>query len=605
MKIALWEIKEDSESGSAAAVPASPQRRRLTIAALVAVVSLIAALTTWLLRSQGKTEAPPPRVLPLTALPGSEQWPALSPDGNQVVFSWSGEKNDNEDLYLKFVGSSEMRRLTTDSLDDKFPRWSPDGRHIAFLRCQPDYRCGVRLISSMGGADFRVSDLRIIGGQIDWSPDGRFVVAAVTAAVTSQQTAGLYLLPVAGGAVRRLTIPKVSTDQAPAFSPDGHQLAYASCSASSFSDCDVYVLDLDRTFAPTGVPHRLTSQAVAIYGLTWSRNGQSIIYDTQAVPLLHYLWRVGVEGHSPPARIEVAGARAFAPATTVAADRLVFSRSLLDGDVYGMAWGQAPQPIALSSFYDFLPQFSPDGHQMVFCSERTGESIELWIASADGSGARQLTRGMGRLQCAGNWSPNGRQIALDSAGDDGRWHIWVIDPDGGTPRQVTADSGSQRAPTWSHDGQWIYYWRQQSDRHDIWRTRLSDGVKEQVTHTGTTVFGVESADGKRFLYQTASGALVEKPLAGGNERQLVKCAFGMGFAVRAQGIYYAGCEPDPDVPVYLLNPATGKQQVIGKLERAARGVPYCGLAVSPDGTRVLYTREVSNGADVMLIENFR
>ena len=98
---------------------------------------------------------------------------------------------------------------------------------------------------------------------------------------------------------------------------------------------------------------------------------------------------------------------------------------------------------------------------------------------------------------------------------------------------------------------------------------------------------------------------METPLGGGNARQLVKCAFWMAFAARPQGIYYAGCEPGSDVPVYLLNPATGKQQELGKLEKAARGVPYCGLAVSPDGTRVLYTREVSNGADLMLIENFR
>ncbi len=605
VKVALEEIKEDSESGSAAAVPSARYRHSWAIAALVGVVILVAAMV-WLQRYRRETEAPPPRVAPLTALPGSEQWPALSPDGNQVAFAWSGAKGDNWDLYLKFVGSSEMRRLTTDPLFEAFPHWSPDGRHIAFLRCRPEAGCQIRLISAMGGADSKVSDLRVAESQIDWSPDGRFLVAAINARVASQQAAGLYLLPVAGGTVRRLTTPKVSTDQAAAFSPDGHRLAYASCSASSHSPCDVYVLDLDTTFAPTGPARRLTSQAVAIFGLAWSRNGQFIIYDAQAVPLLSYLWRVEVEGHSPPARIEVAGAEAGAPATTAAADRLVFSRSLLDGDVYGMAWGQAPQPIAASSFYDFLPQFSPDGRQMVFCSERSGESTELWIASADGSGARQLTRGMGLSQCAGNWSPNGQQIALDSAGDDGHEHIWVIDPDGGTPRQVTKESGSQRAPTWSHDGQWIYYWRQQSDHHDIWRTRLSDGVKEQVTHTGNTVFGVESADGNHFLYQAASGALVEQPLAGGNERQVVKCAFATGlFAVRAQGIYYAGCEPGPDVPVYLLNPASGKQQVIGKLEKVKRGVPHCGLAVSPDGARVLYTREVSNGADLMLIENFR
>ena len=145
VKVALQEIKEDSESGSAAAVPTSRQYRGVMITAFIGVVSVLAAMT-WLLRSPHRTDAPPPRVVPLTSFPGFEQGPALSPDGNQVAFAWPGENGDNWDVYLKFVGSSEIRRLTIDPLDDVFPRWSPDGRYIAFKRCQPDVGCQLRLI---------------------------------------------------------------------------------------------------------------------------------------------------------------------------------------------------------------------------------------------------------------------------------------------------------------------------------------------------------------------------------------------------------------------------------------------------------------------------
>ncbi len=566
---------------------------------------------TWLLRSPHRTDALPPRVVPLTSFPGFERDPALSPDGNQVAFAWSGEKNDNWDVYLKFVGSSEMRRLTTDPLQDVSPRWSPDGRYIAFKRCQletgiaptsaphRDVGCQLRLISIMGGTDSKVSDVRFARGQLDWSPDGRFIVSGISQRLARQQPAGLHLLPVGGGTPRRLTTPKVVTDQAPAFSRDGRRLAYASCSASIVSGCDVYVLDLDTAFTPVGQARRLTSQGAAISGLTWSRNGQSIIYDAQAVPGLTYLWSVDVAEHDQPVRIELAGVRASEPATTSAMDRLVFSRSLINLDVYEMAWGHPPQPVAASSFDEILARFSPDGRQIVFCSSRSGESFELWIASADGSGARQLTRGMGRGQCAGIWSPHGQQIAFDVLGEDGRFHIWLIDPDGGPPRQVTTDPGSQRGPSWSHDGQWIYYWLQQSDHSDVWRTRLSDGVKEQLTHDGKTQFGVEVFDGSHFLYQTASGALMEAPLEGGSARQLVTCALLAAFAAGSRGIYYAGCEPRSDPPVYLLNPATGKQRLLGQLEKPTQSIPVVTLGVSPDGTRVLYTRDVSNGADLM------
>ncbi len=201
VRVALQEIKEDSESGSAAAVPTSRQYRGVMITAFIGVVSVLAAMT-WLLRSPQRTEAPPPRVVPLTSFPGFEQGPALSPDGNQVAFAWSGEKNDNWDVYLKFVGSPEIRRLTTDPLDDVSPRWSPDGRYIAFKRCQPAVGCQLRLISAMGGTDSKISDVRFAAGQFDWSPDGRAIVAGISQQLARQQPAGLYLLPVAG--VRRV-----------------------------------------------------------------------------------------------------------------------------------------------------------------------------------------------------------------------------------------------------------------------------------------------------------------------------------------------------------------------------------------------------------------
>ena len=163
-------------------------------------------------------------------------------------------------------------------------------------------------------------------------------------------------------------------------------------------------------------------------------------------------------------------------------------------------------------------------------------SVQIGLASRSSFGLHRPTaRALGNslavwvvAQCAGIWSPNGQQIAFDSLGEDGRFHIWLIDPDGGTPRQVTTDPGSQRGPSWSHDGQWIYYWLQQSDHSDVWRTRLSDGVKEQLTHDGKTEFGVELFDGSHFLYQTESGALMEAPLEGGSARQLVKCALLRG-----------------------------------------------------------------------------
>ena len=78
------------------------------------------------------------RPVALTSLTGSEFYPTFSPDGEQVAFSWNGTKQDNWDVYVTLVGSSDVRRLTSDPAEDARPTWSPDGRQIAFVRQRAD-----------------------------------------------------------------------------------------------------------------------------------------------------------------------------------------------------------------------------------------------------------------------------------------------------------------------------------------------------------------------------------------------------------------------------------------------------------------------------------
>ena len=75
------------------------------------------------------------RSYPSPPPPGREGWPTFSPDGNQIAFQWDGEVTEGAsplsrdwDIWLKMIGSSETRRLTTDPALDCCPSWSPDGR---------------------------------------------------------------------------------------------------------------------------------------------------------------------------------------------------------------------------------------------------------------------------------------------------------------------------------------------------------------------------------------------------------------------------------------------------------------------------------------------
>ena len=103
-------------------------RKRITnvwvVAAFGAVAILVLFVGLWHARrmfpllNETATAAP---AVPLTASPGHQKSPSLSPDGNQVAFSWDGPSSENHDIYVKLAGPGEPIRLTTDPANDEQP----------------------------------------------------------------------------------------------------------------------------------------------------------------------------------------------------------------------------------------------------------------------------------------------------------------------------------------------------------------------------------------------------------------------------------------------------------------------------------------------------
>jgi eukaryotic-like serine/threonine-protein kinase len=625
VKVALEDLKEESASRTGVSAPVPRTRRTGLLAAAFAILVLAITAMAWVLRPRSEAGPTPLRVVPLTTLTGEEYDPTFSPDGEQVAFSWDGGEQGKRHIYVTLVGSSDVRQLTSGPQRDAYPVWSPDGRQIGFLRERPDGTT-IQLVSAVGGSDHRLSDFRG-ADSIAWSPDGQWLAAGRPGGEgPAAQGRGIYLVPVNGGAPRPLiTSEPIAADSQPVFSPDGRRLAYASCSYSEqfragVGDCDVFLVELNTAGSLSGRPRRLTTQrSIFIGSLAWTRDATAVVYSRFTQPTLSYLWRVDVDGMRPPERVEVAGPGATAPAGALSRGRLAFTRVSSDYDIYRIEGDRPAQLVAGSTFVDMVPRLSPDGRRLAFSSARAGgDTMDIWVAGADGSKPQQLTREPGKHRGAPSWSPDSRLIAFDSFEDGRHFQIWIIDADGGDPRRLTTNIADAVVPTWSRDGRWIYFSGDQGSGRDIWRAPASGGTAERLTRGATGPFACESADGKYLLFQTREGdsPLMASPLAGGDARQLVPCVRNSAFGAGPDGVYYVPCEngtrpewPHPgglrgvDSPVHVMDLQTFHDRRFGTLE-ALMNRPL-GLSISRDAKTIFYSRQVLTGADLMLIENFR
>ena len=150
VKVALEDVREESRGASLRRTSRAGSRRRWAWMLLAVPTALVAAYFAWIPRGSPDS-VPPPRVVPITTLPGSEATPTLAPDGDHVAFTWSGTNQDNFDIYVQRIGSGTEQRRTVHPERDFSPAWSPDGQWIAFLRGGAPGPSKVMLVPPHGG----------------------------------------------------------------------------------------------------------------------------------------------------------------------------------------------------------------------------------------------------------------------------------------------------------------------------------------------------------------------------------------------------------------------------------------------------------------------
>jgi hypothetical protein len=111
----------------------------------------------------------------------------------------------------------------------------------------------------------------------------------------------------------------------------------------------------------------------------------------------------------------------------------------------------------------------------------------------------------------------------------------------------------------------------------------------------------ESRDGRTLIYSKGP-ALFAHPLAGGPDRKLVDCVRGaFGYALAETGLYYVACGSPPNYSLHRLDVASGKDRVLGALERFSGRI----TVFRDDEKTLLYSSVMRQGSDLMFMEGFR
>lgn len=259
--------------------------------------------------------------------------PHLSPDGTRVVFCVAyqdlEENKTFSHLWLLDLKRGEVRQFTYGKHRDSTPRWSPDGRWIAFLSNRGNEKeQHLWVIPADGGEARRVTDkpvLRVI--DFDWAPDGRHLVFTAKARRPDEpekeeeilwrevrrliwkmdgegwwdgRWVQVWRVALDGSDLKQLTDAEAD-HTSPRWSPDGRWIAFIS---KRVPDPDrVFFDDIFVIPAEGGEPRQLTRSLGPITSLAWSPDSTRIAYFGRDLNRGYNsnmeVWVVGLDGGTP------------------------------------------------------------------------------------------------------------------------------------------------------------------------------------------------------------------------------------------------------------------------------------------------------------------
>ncbi|HJN17953.1 MAG TPA: DUF5050 domain-containing protein, partial [Armatimonadota bacterium] len=189
-------------------------------------------------------------------------YPRWSPDGKRIAFG--SDRDGNNEIYVMDADGTNQTRLTYNDVNDYSVSWSPDGSKIAYSSWLDDYD-NVHVMNADGSGHAQLTTHTTRDSVPSWSPDGSRI------AFRSNRDSNweVYVMNANGTGQTRLT-NNLASDNHPAWSPSGNSIAFTS---SRDSNNEIYVMEADGSNQT-----RLTTDTASDNYATWSADGSQIVF---------------------------------------------------------------------------------------------------------------------------------------------------------------------------------------------------------------------------------------------------------------------------------------------------------------------------------------